>query len=297
MTRLRLTFTTILTIMLCINAIAQPRIEQGKTQTWYGRVNRWTISKQTLRQELNLMKKCGVSGYMIEMACWGRYNDQALEPWSEQWIRQIEKSYRHILRECRKRDLWLFVSVVNDNMGKGKYGDKGPKLEVVYDSALQLIKIIKKYGHKGVIIQPVAETQTSAGQRFEQDCLRELKDFSLVYNGNGGHPDHTPDGYHFRATHPSHIVSSVDNDALVISDHGIIIRELSVDGGLESKGDPEKIQMWVNRLQKQGIAVVGYYAFKYADFDPEAIRALGKKIASSESENERSDPKSLDKKI
>ena len=67
----------------------------------------------------------------------------------------------------------------------------------------------------------------------------------------------------------------MDNDALVISDHGIIIRELSIDGGLESKGDPRKIQMWVNRLQKQGVAVVGYYAFKYTDFDPEAIRALG----------------------
>ena len=275
MARLRLTLTTILTIMLCINAIAQPRIEQGKTQTWYGRVNRWTLSKQTLKDELNLMQECGVSGYMIEMASWGRYSD--CELWSEEWIKQIEESYRHLVKECRQRKLWLFVSVVNDNMGQGKYGDKGPKLEAVYNSALQLIKIIKKYGHKGVIIQPVAETQTSSGQRFEQDCLRELKDFLLVYNGNGGHPSHTPEGYHFRATPPSHIVSSVDNDALVISDHGIIIRELSVDGGLESKGDPEKIQMWVNRLQKQGIAVVGYYAFKYADFDPEAIRALGKK--------------------
>ncbi len=263
-------------VALHLGAIAQPHIEQGNTQVWYGRVNQWTVSRQILRNELNLMKECGVSGYMIEMASWGRYSD--CEPWSEEWIKQIEESYRHLVKECRRRKLWLFVSVVNDNMGKGKYGDKGPKLEAVYDSALQLIKIIKKYSHKGVIIQPVAETQTSAGQRFEQDCLRELKDFLLVYNGNGGHPDHTPDGYHFRATHPSHIVSSVDNDALVISDHGIIIRELSVDGGLESKGDPEKIQMWVNRLQKQGVAVVGYYAFKYDQFDPATIRALGEAL-------------------
>ena len=118
MTRLRLTFTTILTIMLCINAIAQPRIEQGKTQTWYGRVNRWTLSKQTLKDELNLMQECGVSGYMIEMASWGRYSD--CELWSEEWIKQIEESYRHLVKECRRRKLWLFVSVVNDNMGKGK---------------------------------------------------------------------------------------------------------------------------------------------------------------------------------
>ena len=91
MVQLRLTFTTILTIMLCINAVARPRIEQGKTQTWYGRVNRWTLSKQSLKDELNLMQECGVSGYMIEMAWWGRYSD--CEPWSEEWINQIEESY------------------------------------------------------------------------------------------------------------------------------------------------------------------------------------------------------------
>lgn len=273
MHKLRLTILTLFAITLYSSVIAQPRIEQGKTQVWYGRVNRWTISKPTLIDELNLMQECGVSGYMIEMASWGRYSDCV--PWSEEWIKQIEKSYRHLVKECRQRKLWLFVSVVNDNMGKGKYGDKGPKLEAVYDSALQLIKILKKYGHKGVIIQPVAETQTSAGRRFEEDCKRELEEFTLVYNGDGGHPKHTPAGYDFRATHPSHIVSSVENDVLVISDHGVIIRELSIDGGLESKGNPVKIKTWVEQLRNQGIAVVGYYAFKYPDFDPDAIRALG----------------------
>lgn len=277
MHKLRLALLTLFTIALYSNAIAQPRIEQGKTQTWYGRVNRWTISKPTLIDELNLMQECGVSGYMIEMASWGRYSDSKKwsKEWSEEWIAQIDKSYRHLIKNCRRRKLWLFVSVVNDNMGKGKYGDKGPKLEAVYDSATQLIEIIKKYGSKGVIVQPVAETQTSAGRRFEEDCRRELEGFTLVYNGNGGHPKQTPSGYDFRATHPSHIVSSVENDALVISDHGVIIRELSIDGGLESKGDPRKIAEWVNRLKNQGIAVVGYYAFKYPDFDPNAIRALG----------------------
>ena len=273
MHKLRLAILTIFAIILCTNIIAQPRIEQGKTQTWHGRVNRWTISKPTIIDELNLMQECGVSGYMIEMASWGRYSE--CEAWSEEWIALIESHYRHLVKNCRRRKLWLFVSVVNDNMGKGKYGDTGPKLEVVYDSATKLIEIIKKYGSKGVIVQPVAETQTSAGRRFEEDCKRELEGFTLVYNGNGGHPKQAPAGYDFRATHPSHIVSSVENDALVISDHGVIIRELSIDGGLESKGDPRKIAEWVNRLKNQGIAVVGYYAFKYPDFDPNAIRALG----------------------
>ena len=266
------TLSVVFATILCFNTvIAQPRIEQGNTQTWYGRVNRWPTSRETLRSELNLMKECGVSGYMIELAVWNGVDDK----WSDEWIARTEKSYRWLLRECRKRKIWLCVSIVNDNMGKGKYGDTGPALEQVYNQAKQLAFIVKKYGPKGVIIQPVAETQTSAGQRFEQECKTELEEFTLVYNGNGGHPKSTPEGFHFRAVHPSHIASNVADDALVISDHGLIIRELAIDNGLESKGNPTKVKIWAEKLRQQGIAVVGYYAFKYSDFDPDTIRALG----------------------
>ena len=266
------TLSVVFATILCFNTvIAQPRIEQGNTQTWYGRVNRWPTSRETLRSELNLMKECGVSGYMIELAVWNGVDDK----WSDEWIARTEKSYRWLLRECRKRKIWLFVSIVNDNMGKGKYGDTGPALEQVYNQAKQLALIVKKYGPKGVIIQPVAETQTSAGQRFEQECKTELEVFTLVYNGNGGHPKSTPEGFHFRAVHPSHIASNVADDELIISDHGLIIRELAIDNGLESKGNPTKVKAWAEKLRQQGIAVVGYYAFKHSDFDPDTIRALG----------------------
>ncbi len=261
-------------VALHLGAIAQPHIEQGNTQVWYGRVNQWTVSRQILRNELNLMKECGVNGYMIELAVWDGVDDK----WSNEWIVRTQKNYRWLLRECRKRKIWLFVSIINDNMGKGKYGDTGPTLEKVYESALQLASIVKRFGHKGVIVQPVAETQTPTGQRFEQECRKILENFTLVYNGEGGHPKSTPEGFHFRAVHPAHIVSSVADDALVISDHGLIIRELSIDGGLESRGNPQKVVTWVQRLQQQGVAVVGYYAFKYDQFDPATIRALGEAL-------------------
>lgn len=261
-------------VILHLGAIAQPHIEQGNTQVWYGRVNQWTVSRQILRDELNLMKECGVNGYMIELAVWDGVNDK----WSNEWIVRTQKNYRWLLRECRKRKIWLFVSIINDNMGKGKYGDTGPTLEKVYESALQLASIVKRGGSKGVIVQPVAETQTPTGQRFEQECRKILENFTLVYNGEGGHPKSTPEGFHFRAVHPAHIVSSVADDTLVISDHGLIIRELSIDGGLESRGNPQKVVTWVKRLQQQGVAVVGYYAFKYDQFDPATIRALGEAL-------------------
>ena len=270
----RYCLSILVVVALHLGAIAQPHIEQGNTQVWYGRVNQWTVSRQILRDELNLMKECGVNGYMIELAVWDGVDDK----WSNEWIVRIQKNYRWLLRECRKRKIWLFVSIINDNMGKGKYGDTGPTLEKVYESALQLASIVKRGGSKGVIVQPVAETQTPTGQRFEQECRKILENFTLVYNGEGGHPKSTPEGFHFRAVHPAHIVSSVADDALVISDHGLIIRELSIDGGLESRGNPQKVVTWVKRLQQQGVAVVGYYAFKYDKFDPATIRALGEAI-------------------
>lgn len=270
----RYCLSILVVVALHLGAIAQPRIEQGNTQVWYGRVNQWTVSRQILRDELNLMKECGVNGYMIELAVWDGVDDK----WSNEWIVRTQKNYRWLLRECRKRKIWLFVSIINDNMGKGKYGDTGPTLEKVYESALQLASIVKRGGSKGVFVQPVAETQTPTGQRFEQECRKILENFTLVYNGEGGHPKSTPEGFHFRAVHPAHIVSSVADDALVISDHGLIIRELSIDGGLESRGNPQKVSMWVKRLQQQGVAVVGYYAFKYDQFDPATIRALGEAL-------------------
>ena len=270
----RYCLSILVVVALHLGAIAQPHIEQGNTQVWYGRVNQWTVSRQILRNELNLMKECGVNGYMIELAVWDGVDDK----WSNEWIVRTQKNYRWLLRECRKRKIWLFVSIINDNMGKGKYGDTGPTLEKVYESALQLASIVKRGGSKGVIVQPVAETQTPTGQRFEQECRKMLENFTLVYNGESGHPKSTPEGFHFRAVHPAHIVSSVADDTLVISDHGLIIRELSIDGGLESRGNPQKVVTWVKRLQQQGVAVVGYYAFKYDQFDPATIRALGEAL-------------------
>ncbi|MBR5283210.1 MAG: hypothetical protein IKU22_10585 [Alistipes sp.] len=266
------TLLTSLAILLLHNSIAQPIIERNNTQSWYGRVNGWHTSRSLLKQELDLMQECGVSGYMIELAGWGH---DVGEAWNEEWINTIKKEYRHILRQCRKRDLWLFVSIINDNMGRGKYGDRGPSLEVVYDYAQQLISIIKRFGSRNVMVQPVAETQTSAGERFEREALTQLSDFILVYNGDGGSPKRLLEGFDFRAIHPSHITSSLPSDALIISDHGLIIRELSADGGLQSAGDPEKVKRWAEHLHKEGVPVVGYYAFLYNGFDPATIRALG----------------------
>ena len=250
----------------------QPAI--GNTQAWYGRVNRWATSKSILTKELDQMAKSGLSGYLIEMSGWGRYSNKQ---WTDAWTKEVKEWYEWLLEECRTRKLWLFVSIVNDNMGKGKYGDTGPTLEKVYPMAQKLVQIVKGCGNKGVFVQAVAETQTAAGKKFEQYVISELgpKGFNLVYNGNGGHPSGAIAGMQNFAVHPSKISQKDSKAAFVVSDHGLIIRELNIGGGLENHGDPNKVKAWATNIKNVGNPVCAYYAFKVADYDGDTIKALG----------------------
>ena len=250
-------------------------VKQGCTQFWYGRVNRWAVSKDTLKKELDLMAKKGLSGYLIEMSGWGSYKNKQ---WTDKWVSEVKSWYTWLLTECRSRKLWLFVSIVNDNMGKGKYGDTGPSLEKAYSCAQKLAKVVKAGGKDGVYVQPVAETQSASGKKFEQYCIKQLAGFKLVYNGSAGHPKKAIAGMQNYATHPSSISASNPKDAFVVSDHGKIIRELNIGGGLENHGDPSKVRAWAKKVKSQGCPVCAYYAFKVKDYDAGTIKALAEAI-------------------
>jgi hypothetical protein len=249
-------------------------VKIGKTQGWYGRVNRWAVSKDTLSKELDKIVKSGCTGYLIEMSGWGSYKNKQ---WTAKWVDEVKEWYDWLLSECRARKLWLFVSIVNDNMGKGKYGDTGPTLEKAYSCAQKLVDVVMAGGKDGVFVQPVAETQTAAGKKFEQYCIQKLvgKGFKLVYNGSGGHPTKPIAGMGYYAVHPSKIAATNPKDAFVVSDHGLIIRELNIGGALDGHGDPNKVKAWANKVKSQGCPVCAYYAFKVADFDGNTIKALG----------------------
>ena len=74
------------------------------------------------------------------------------------------------------------------------------------------------------------------------------------------------------------IIPGVFRRALQHNDVKLLLNHDPIDGGLESGGNPQKVATWVKRLRQQGVAVVGYYAFKYDQFDPTMIRALGEAL-------------------
>ena len=257
-----------------------PPIRQGSPQLWYGRVNHWADDPRLFREEIRLMVQNGITGYIIEMAGWKAEDSPggraaADSSWSRKWIRRTGRAYRRLLGECRRQGIWLFVSVVNDNMGLHKYGDEGPRLQAVYPQALQLVEIIRREGPEGVVVQPVAETQTEAGASLESHCVSALKDFLLVYNGQGGSPRTVPPGFHFRAVHPAQLATPVPPDAFVVSDHGLLIRELTADGSLDAPGHPQKLPQWILRHWETGVPVIGYYAFRQRELDAATLTVIG----------------------
>ena len=247
------------------------KVVQGSTQGWYGRVNYWMKSRSILSKELDAIVKHGATGYMIELAGWANSTGKM---WTDSWLKSVEQEYNWLLDECRARKLWLFVSIVNDNMGKGKYGDKGPELSKVYAYAQKLVKIVKNGGKDGVYVQVVAETQTATGRVLEQYAVQQLAGFNLVYNGNGGHPTGPIVGMSNYAVHPGKVAQSNPAHAFVISDHGNIIRELA-NGAINGRGNPDQIKKWATLTKAKGCPVCGYYAFQVQEFDNDAIKALG----------------------
>ena len=241
-------------------------------QTWYGRVNYWN-ELTTIRKEIAACHKYGVDGYMIEMAGWKGDPDYQ---WTEAWLKDTDQNYKQLVKACRVKHLWLFVSIVNDNMGQHKYGDRQPKLDEVMPMAQRLAQIVKKYGTKNVIVQPVAETQTSGGEQFEAYCIQELKDFPLVYNGSVGFPSEIISGMTYMSVHPGDINDNIPAGALSISDNGSIIRQLSINDSYDGKANPQTLIKWATHVKACHSPIAGYYAFQCRDFDKEAIKALGK---------------------
>lgn len=239
--------------------------------TGYGRVNYWATSKKELREDLARCAAAGVKCYHIEYC--GFADTDILVSGKTEKTRDM---YKWLLKRCRALGMILFVSVVNDNMGSRKYGDQGVSLDKVYNKACNELEFIRKCGKANVLLQPVAETQTDAGRRFDEFAKAILKGWPLVFNGEGGRPDGT-NGMAYRAVHPSSIANAGKyKGSIVSSDHGLIIRELAADGSLSGPGDPDKLHKFVEKALGASAPLVVYYAFTHQKHDRRAIEAMGR---------------------
>ena len=258
----------------------KPRpIVSGKTQGWYGRVNSWSCGKKfVLRRDLDLCKKYGVDGYHIELVGWTDFDKDPASYRSQKYYKTVRNRYKWLVKACRARGLWLFVSVVNDNAGK--HGEaNNPRLEQQQDNVRFAFEQVFKNGPRNVIVQPVAEIQTGYGSKLNHQMTAELVSagFQTVYNG-AGRASAPGDGSHWYAVHPAHVTDTYKPPAFVVSDHSLIIRELNKGNTLDGMGNPGAIKWWRYRCIMAGNPVVCFYHYAYdggKGSDKKAIRAMG----------------------
>lgn len=225
----------------------------------YGNVNTWWVDIDGLTKNL-AEQNIGICH--IEMAAW---------PHGALDVSKLKENYLKLLSATRARKELLFVSVINDNMWQSKYGNIPPSQAQYTVLCNALIDALKAGGNEGVIIQPVAEMQTSAGKAFDVRCRTELAGFKFVYNG-GSRPTGAPAGFSFFAFHPNSMSQAIPMTALNVSDTGGILRELQ-NGDVYGIANPAVLENYARSQRLKNTTFI-YYGFGHKSPDVNAIKAL-----------------------
>ena len=263
-----------------------PDVRKGNTIVGYGRVNRWANGGSTLEESLDILradleacKTYGVKCYLVEFASWGRYSANASD---RVWT---EAAWKLLTEFCRANGMWVFYSAFNDNQGSGKDGDPGVDLEHSQEMVAWAKGVLKAHGPANVLLQAVAETQTTYGKQLEASMAKEFKSLGwvLVYN-RGSRPTGPPSPFDWAAYHPFKLNDLAEPGVMVVSDTGTIIQSLC--NGLEGAGKPDVAKAWAKQFVDQGNPLVGFYHFKWAGpSDVATIKALGESAGWSGQES------------
>lgn len=235
----------------------------------YGIDNRWmTCDPWELARTL---REHGLTGTSVEFVGWhadARYidNPDALrEPWAD------------FLRAMRAYKLTVLVSIVNDNMGSRKWNGPGIPLSSRLPQARRAREIVMEHGPDLLLIQPVAETQTSAGRTFERETLAlcAAQGFRTCYNG-GSRPAGAA-GATVAAWHPTTLGDLGKPGQLVVSDCGSILAALN-SGDVFGNGNPVAVQDYARRVLALRDRGFGYYGFGHSEIDKATIEAIGRAL-------------------
>lgn len=237
----------------------------------YGPVNHW--ASQDFEKWLDAQVRNNVNWVTIEFFCWNSPQEDRSHYYENP--DNLKKPYQKLVKECRKRNIVLMVSIVNDNKGSGKYGDDKKGLAYYKSQIRRGREIVLEEGPEGVVIQPVAETQTNEGQTFESETidLAHQKGFKTCWNNNS-RPTNS-NGCTYFAYHPSSTSDIGVEGGIIVVDHGQILRELSKNGkDVFGPYDPVKISSYAAKVHAGQRGFV-HYGFGDDQVDFDIIKALG----------------------
>ena len=241
----------------------------------YGAVNYWqTLSAS---DQAEAISSRGLDVYHIELLSWAEARTD---------IGAVKSKYKKLLSECRDRRVVLFISVFNDNSHLAKYGNTPwvPAISYLHSA----LDIILAEGPTGVIVQPVGETQTSLGSKFEGEARSRLAaaGFMTCYN-RGSRPTGAPGGWNFAAYHPFHLGDKIPGGAVCVTDTGSILLSngavnnsvaedqfLILELGGYDKFNPDTVKTYANKVLNTYHRPVILYGFLHKSIDKASLDAL-----------------------
>lgn len=231
----------------------------------YGPVNNW--SSLDFEKWLDLHVPNKVNWATIEFFAWNNQDNCKIGYYDDP--EALREPYRKLVNECRKRKIVLFVSLVNDNKGSGKYGDDKKDLSYYKSQIRKGREIVLAEGPEGVVLQAVAETKTQEGKDFEAETITmaHQKGFKTCWN-NHSRPKES-NGCTYFAYHPASTADVGPIGCIVVTDHGQILKELSKDGkNVYGPYDPVKVSNYAHKVHQAGKGFIHYgFGDKTSDID------------------------------
>ena len=176
----------------------------------------------------------------------------------------------------------LYLTLVNGNTGSKKYGDAGVKLsayaDAIWKAAARIAELMKS--HPRLFVTPVGEGGIGPDPAFDaavQSWFLANAPVGRLVNNWDGAPSGKA-GMGFRCVHPSGTGDSGSGDAWVMSDHGLLIRELN-GGALYGSADVARTAAYAKKVVDAGRRFIFYHFDPNAGIDGNALAAL-KSVAS-----------------
>lgn len=197
-------------------------------------------------------------------------------PWAS-GIMEYEKvaeAYKKLVAICKRDDLILFVSLTNDNQGKGKYGDTLKPLGNYLSQIKAAADFIKDVTDCKLWLQPVGENYGNANA-IEEYCASIFPKEMLVNNGNGGRPSGTVSWSSMFAWHPANTGAKPPQGAIVVSDHSGILSQLyGSQWQFGGTANNTLIGTWTGDMLTSGAKAVILYDFGGKKATPEAYKLM-----------------------
>lgn len=212
-----------------------------------GNVNWWLQS--SIRAETAKLAALDIPCYHVELFGWAGSS-------SYEKPDLIISKMKDLVFWCRRRNLALFVSVTNDNQGILKHGNADPRrLASFRPQIAKVMQALRKKWWKGMYVQPVAETQTDAGQAIEREAAGMFPRSHLVCNSHFSKAQ--PSGWaSYVAVHRNHLADSVPRGMWDVTDNGSALNELGGTQAQDYKDD--RIEADAKRARNSGNPYVLY---------------------------------------